>query len=357
MSLLFEPLQLKQHTLQNRIVVSPMCQYSSHDGFATNWHLVHLGQFAIGKAGLIIQEATAVSPEGRITYADLGIWKEEHISELKKIVDFVHQQGSLIGIQLAHAGRKASTNIPWINRDQFSPDHVNGWQTVSASSIPFHHKDYAPKELTIDEIKAIIQDFKNAAERAVKANYDVIELHAAHGYLIHQFLSPLINNRTDVYGGSFDNRIRFLLEITKEVASVLTNQSLWVRISATDWATGGWSNFDSIKLVKKLKELGVEVVDVSTGGAVHHQEIPVHPNYQVPFAERIKKETQMLTGTVGLISNAYQAEEILKKQEADFILIGRGFLQNPHLVYRFAKDLNVDINWAPQYERGKESFE
>ena len=356
MSKLFQPLQLKNHTLQNRIVVSPMCQYSATDGFANHWHLVHLGQFAIGKAALIIQEATAVNPEGRITYGDLGIWSDEHIAPLKEVVDFVHSQGSLMGIQIAHAGRKASTNKPWINRDQFKPGDANGWQTVGPSELPFHEKDHAPKALTKEEIKAIVQDFKSAAQRAVKAGYDVIELHGAHGYLIHQFFSPLINNRTDEYGGSFENRIRFLIEIIDEVSKVLTTQSLWLRISATDWAEGGWTCYESVKLMQIVKNMGVEVVDVSTGGAVHHQEIPVSENYQIPFAERIKKETEMLTGAVGLIKSAAQAEAILQNDQADFVLIARAFMQNPHLVYQFAQKLDEDIAWAPQYERGKETL-
>lgn len=355
MSLLFQPLQLKNHILQNRIVVSPMCQYSATDGFASNWHLVHLGQFAIGRAGLIIQEASAVSPEGRITYGDLGIWKNEHIEKLSEIVDFVHSQGSLIGIQLAHAGRKASTNKPWINRNQFHPDEENGWQTVGASTLPFHEKDHPPLALSKQDIQRIIADFKDAAARAVAAGYDIIELHGAHGYLIHQFFSPLVNNRTDEYGGSFENRIRFLIEIVSEVSKVLTSQSLWVRISATDWAEGGWTTFESIKLVQLLKTMGVEVVDVSTGGAVHHQQIPVHENYQVPFANRIKKETGIITGAVGIIKTGGQAEAILQNQEADFVLAGRAFLHNPHLVYQFAEELNISIDWAPQYERGKET--
>lgn len=356
MSKLFNPLKLKNHTLQNRIVVAPMCQYTANDGFANNWHLVHLGQFAIGKAGLIIQEATAVAPEGRITFGDLGIWTDEQVDKLKEIVAFVHSQGSLMGIQLAHAGRKASTNKPWINRNQFTPDHENGWQTVGPSNIPYHTKDNPPVALSKNEIKRIIIDFKKAAARAVEAGYDVIELHAAHGYLIHQFFSPLINNRTDEYGGSFENRIRFLIEIVEEVSKVLTTQSLWVRISATDWADGGWTCFESVKLAQILKNINVEVIDVSTGGAVSHQEIPERENYQVPFANRIKNESGMITGTVGLITYAHQAEQILQNNEADFILMARGFLQNPHLVYQFAKDLNIAIDWAPQYERGKESY-
>lgn len=354
MSILFEPLKLKNHTLQNKIVVAPMCQYTAENGFATNWHLVHLGQFAIGKAGLIIQEATAVNPEGRITYGDLGIWEDDQVEKLKEIVEFVHSQDSLIGIQLAHAGRKASTNKPWFNRNQFLPEEQNGWQTVGPSDLPFRPTDHPPLASSKDELQKIITDFRRAAQRAVEAGYDVIEIHAAHGYLIHQFLSPLINNRQDEYGGSFENRIRFLIEIVSEVTKTLTTQSLWVRVSATDWADGGWTCFESVKLAQILKSMGVEVVDVSTGGAVVHQIIPERKNYQVPFAHRIKKETGIITGAVGLITSGAQAEEILKNKEADFILAARGFLRNPHLVYQFAEELGVDINWAPQYERGKE---
>lgn len=356
MSLLFTPLALQNHVLTNRLVVSPMCQYSATDGFANNWHLVHLGQFAIGKAALVIQEATAVSSEGRISYGDLGLWKDEHMSRLEDIVSFVHDQGALMGIQLAHAGRKASTGKPWINRHQIPPGQQNGWPTVAPSAIAYYPQDHPPIALSTAEIQSIVDAFKTAAIRAVKVGYDVIELHAAHGYLIHQFLSPLTNLRTDKYGGSFENRARFLLEIIDAIQPILEGRSLWVRISATDWAEGGWNLQESIKLVEIVKTMGVEVVDVSSGGAVRHQEIMVKENYQVPFAQRIKEETSLLTGTVGLIKNAKQAERILEQQQADIILIGRGFLQNPHLVLQFAQDLGVDIPWVSQYSRGKETL-
>jgi 2,4-dienoyl-CoA reductase-like NADH-dependent reductase (Old Yellow Enzyme family) len=354
MSILFSPLQLAKHTLKNRLVVSPMCQYSSEDGVANNWHLVHLGQFAIGQVGTIIQEATAVVPEGRISYADLGIWKDEHIPGLKEIVDFVHQQGSRIGIQLAHAGRKASTDKPWSSRTQFAPNDPNGWQTVAPSPIPFNETDVPPVELSIEDIKQLVGAFRDAAKRSVEAGYDIIEIHAAHGYLIHQFLSPLSNQRTDAYGGSFENRIRFLIEIIEAVNTVLINQSLWLRVSATDWAEGGWDIEETIRLAHLVKNLGVEVMDVSTGGCVRHQQIPVMENYQVPFAERIKEVTGIITGAVGLIKKASQAELILNDKRADLIFIARGFLQNPHLAKQFAKDLSADIEWLPQYERAKE---
>lgn len=356
MSLLFTPLALKNHILPNRLVVSPMCQYSAIDGFANDWHLVHLGQFATGKAALVIQEATAVTPEGRISYGDLGLWTDAHIKPLTAIVNFVHQQGGLIGIQLAHAGRKASTEKPWISRDQLKPDNENGWQTVAPSPIPFHAKDHAPVALTTSEIQHLVEAFKAAAQRAVQAGYDIIELHGAHGYLIHQFLSPLTNLRNDTYGGAFQNRIRFLKEIIDAVRPVLQQQSLWLRISATDWAEGGWSLQESIQLVQIVKEMGVEVVDVSSGGAVHHQEILVKESYQVPFAQRIKEETAVLTGTVGIIKNAQQAERILTQKQADIILMGRAFLQNPHVVLQFAQDLHENISWMPQYARGRETI-
>lgn len=356
MSLLFSPLKLKEHTLKNRLVVSPMCQYSAVDGIANDWHLVHIGQFAIGRAGTIIQEATAVTPEGRISYGDLGIWADEHIAPLTKIVEFVQQQGSLIGIQLAHAGRKASCDKPWISRNQLAPTHPQGWQTVAPSSLSFHEKDVDPQALDTEGIHAVVKAFQDAAQRAVIAGYDIIEIHAAHGYLIHQFLSPLSNLRTDDYGGSFENRIRLLLEIIEAIKKVINKQSLWLRISATDWAEGGWNLEESILLTKIVQSLGIEVIDVSTGGNVVQQQIPVAPNYQVPFAEQIKKNTDLFTGTVGLIKNASQAEKILENNQADLIFIGRAFLQNPHLATQFARDLGDDIEWAPPYERGKETL-
>lgn len=354
MSILFSPLQLNNQILKNRLVVSPMCQYSAEDGFANHWHLVHLGQFAIGKAGTIIQEATAVVPEGRISYGDLGLWNDEQIPALKAITNFVHAQDGAIGIQLAHAGRKSSTNKPWLSRDQFHPIHPHGWQTVAPSPIPFNESDHPPIDLSIREIHELVQSFQDAAKRAVQADYDIIEIHGAHGYLIHQFLSPLSNHRTDSYGGTFENRIRFLLEIIEAVKEVLVDQSLWLRISATDWADGGWNLEESVRLAKIVKKMGIEIIDVSSGGCVRHQQIPVKENYQVPFAESIKKESEILTGAVGLIKKAIQAEAILENKQADLIFIGRGFLQNPHLATQFAQDLGENIDWLPQYQRGKE---
>ena len=351
---LFSELPLKNMTLSNRIVVSPMCQYSAINGFATDWHLVHLGQFAIGRAAVVIQEATAVSAIGRISYGDLGIWSDEHIEKLKQITEFISSQGSIPGIQLAHAGRKGSTDKPWISRKQFSPDEEHGWQTIAPSAIPYHDYEIPPTEMTLADIQAVVYEFKLAARRAVSAGYKVIEIHAAHGYLIHQFLSPLVNLRDDHYSGPFENRIHFLLEIVHAVKEELgKEQSLWVRLSATDWAEGGWDLEQTIELVKILKLLGVEVADISSGGAVSYQQIPVEPGYQVPFADEIKNSTEICTGTVGLITSAKQAKDIINRSAADFVLIGREFLRHPHLVYEWAKELGEDINWPPQYERAK----
>jgi len=353
MSKLFEPLTIKSVTLKNRIVVSPMCQYSSEDGFANDWHLVHLGSRAVGGAALIIQEATAVSPEGRITPYDLGIWKDDHIARLKNIASFVHAQGSLMGIQLAHAGRKASHSSPWKGGKLLQVSE-GGWQNVAPSSIPFSEGTIAPHALTQEEIKKIIDDFKQVALRAVKVGYDVIEIHSAHGYLIHEFLSPLTNQRSDNYGGSFENRSRFLLEVIKGVKEVWPeSKPLFVRISASDWADGGWSIDDSVKLAIVLKQKGVDLIDCSSGGAVRHQKISIGPGYQVAFAERIKNEAKILTGAVGMIDNADQAEEILTSGKADLILMAREFLRDPYFPLHAAKQLGEEIIWPVQYERAK----
>lgn len=353
-SLLFSPLTIKKITLKNRIVISPMCQYSAVDGFANDWHLVHLGSRASGGVGLIIQEATAVSPEARISPADLGIWKDEHIQKLKAINQFIVSQNSIPGIQLAHAGRKASVSAPWEGNKKLDFTQ-GGWQTVSASAIPYHEGEpFLPEALDQNGIQKVISDFKAATKRAVEAGYQVVEIHGAHGYLLHQFLSPLTNNRTDAYGGSFENRIRFTLEIVEAVQSEWPSDlPLFVRISATDWAEGGWSPEESVKLSEILKEKGVDLIDVSSGGLVSHQQIPLHPNYQVPFAEKIKKEANILTGAVGLITHAIQAEEILKNNQADLVLFARESLRNPNLPLAFAKDLDEDIQWPKQYERAK----
>jgi 2,4-dienoyl-CoA reductase-like NADH-dependent reductase (Old Yellow Enzyme family) len=353
MSHLFQPLAIKSVTFKNRIVVSPMCQYSSEDGFASDWHLVHLGSRAVGGAGLVIQEATAISPEGRITPDDLGIWKDEHIAQLKKIASFVHGQGSLIGIQIAHAGRKVSHAAPWKGARLLSQSD-GGWQNLAPSPISFSEGETIPHALNQNEIDEIINDFKQAALRAVKVGYDVLEIHSAHGYLINEFLSPLANQRTDNYGGSFENRCRFLLQIVAAIREVWpADKPLFVRISASDWAEDGWTIDDSVKLAIVLKLAGVDLIDCSSGGTVRHQKISLMPGYQVPFAERVKKEAAILTGAVGLIDNAQQAEEIIASGKADLILMAREFLRDPYFPIHAAKQLGHEITWPVQYERAK----
>jgi 2,4-dienoyl-CoA reductase-like NADH-dependent reductase (Old Yellow Enzyme family) len=353
MSQLFSPLTIKNITLKNRIVVSPMCQYSCVDGFATDWHLVHLGSRAVGGAALIIQEASAVSADGRITYGDLGIWKDEHIEKLKTIVDFILANGAVAGIQLAHAGRKASCEIPWLGGKQIkSGEHY--WQTVAPSPLPFNEDDMIPHELSKNEIAAVVNDFKLAAVRAIKAGYKIIEIHAAHGYLINEFLSPLSNHRTDEYGGSFENRVKFLIEIIEAIKTVWpSTEPLFVRISASDWVEAGWTIDDSVKLSSILKIMGIDLIDASSGGSVPYAKIPAAPGYQVPFAAAIKKQTGILTGAVGIITTAQQAEEILNQQQADVIIIAREHLRDPYFALHAAKELAEDITWPDQYARAK----
>lgn len=353
MSKLFSPLVIKDIEFKNRIVISPMCQYSAVDGFANDWHLVHLGSRAVGGAALIIQEATAVSAEGRITPSDLGIFKDEHVEKLLSITQFIHHQGAIAGIQLAHAGRKASCPAPWDGGKQLNEEE-GGWTTVAPSAIPFNPDDSVPHALDSDGLRKVISDFRIAAKRSLQAGYKVLELHAAHGYLIHQFLSPLSNHRTDNYGGVFENRIRLLLEIVKGVQTVWPKTlPLFVRISATDWAEGGWNIDDSVKLSSILKTEGVDLIDCSSGGLVPHAKIPWRPGYQVTFAERIKKEAGILTSAVGLITEVEQAEHILKKGEADLILLGRQSLREPYFALQAANQLGEDITWPVQYVRAK----
>jgi 2,4-dienoyl-CoA reductase-like NADH-dependent reductase (Old Yellow Enzyme family) len=353
MSKLFSPLRIKDITFRNRIVISPMCQYSSADGLANDWHLVHLGSRAAGGASLIIQEATAVSPEGRISPGDLGIYREDHTDMLHRITSFIHNQGGVAGIQLAHAGRKASCALPSEGGRQIAEKN-GGWKTVGPSAIAFYPEDDAPLALDAAGIKKVKTDFKDAAIRALKAGYKLIEIHAAHGYLIHQFLSPLSNQRKDIYGGSFVNRIRLLIEIVEEIHTVWPqNLPLFVRISATDWAEKGWDINESVQLSGILKLKGVDLIDTSSGGLVPGVKIPLGPGYQVAFAERIKKETGILTGAVGLISEAKQAEDILVKGQADLILIARASLRDPYFALHAAKEIGDDIDWPIQYTRAK----
>jgi 2,4-dienoyl-CoA reductase-like NADH-dependent reductase (Old Yellow Enzyme family) len=352
-SKLFSPLQIKSITLKNRIVISPMCQYSATDGFANDWHLVHLGSRASGGAGLIIQEATSVSPEGRISPEDLGLWKDEQMDKMKIINQFIISQNAVPGIQLAHAGRKASAASPW-NGGRKVPIDQGGWDTVAPSAVGYHDNEIPPIALDETGIQKVISDFKSATIRAVEAGFQALEIHAAHGYLLHQFLSPLSNFRTDEYGGSFENRIRLTLQVVEAVQSEWTKElPLFIRISATDWAEGGWNIEESVQLSKILKEKGVDLIDVSSGGAVSHQQIPLGPNYQVPFADQIKKEVGISTGAVGLITEAAQAEEIIASGKADLVLFARESLRNPNLGLAFAAALNVDVSWPKQYQRAK----
>lgn len=353
MSILLSPLKIKNITLKNRIVVSPMCQYSAEGGFANDWHLVNLGSRAVGGAALTIQEATSVSPEGRISPGDLGIWSDEHIPFLKRMNEFIHKNGSIAGIQLAHAGRKASFDVPWKGSKQIT-EKEGGWKTVAPSAIPHAEGNEAPEALTSEGIEKVKSDFIAATKRSIEAGYKVIEIHAAHGYLFHQFLSPLSNQRTDEYGGSFENRIRFLLETIASVQLVWPVENpLFVRISATDWAEGGWNPEESVKLAAILKEKGVDLIDCSSGGNVSYQQIPLSPGYQVPFSESVKKETGILTGAVGLITEAKQAEEILEEGKADLIIMARELLVDPYFPLHAAHELNDDIKWPEQYERAK----
>jgi len=351
---LFSPIKIKNVELKNRIVVSPMCEYSSEDGFANDWHLVHLGSRAVGGAALVFTEATAVSPEGRISPQDLGIWKDEHIPFLKRITEFIEKNGSIAGMQLAHAGRKASMTRPWEGNKAISPNTKDGWQTVAPSSIPFSETYNTPKELTLAEIKKAVQDFQDAALRAKKAGFKVLEIHGAHGYLINEFLSPLSNTRKDEYGGSFENRIRFLLEIIESIRKVWPEENpLFLRISATEWTEKGWSENDSIKLANILKTKTIDLIDCSSGGNVNGVKIELKPMYQTPLAEGVKKATGILTGAVGLITTSQEANSIIEEGKADLIFMAREMLRDPYFPHRAAFELGVDTQWPMQYERAK----
>lgn len=354
MSKLFSPLTIKGITLKNRIVTSPMCQYSATDGFANDWHLVHLGTRAVGGVGLVIAEATAVAPEGRITPGDLGLWTDRQIDGLRKITEFIHLQGAVAGVQIAHAGRKASCAVPWKGGLQLDEQN-GGWQTLAPGDIPFIPGERAPQPLSREGIQRVIAGFAEAAGRALAAGFEVIEIHGAHGYLLHEFLSPLSNNRTDEYGGSFENRIRLLIQVTEAVIKqVPAKNPLFVRISATDWSEGGWSLEESIKLAGILKDIGVDLIDCSSGGNIHDAKIPVAPGYQVPFSEAIRK-TGILTGAVGFITKADQAESILQKGKADLVLLAKELLRNPYFALNAARDLGEDVEWPVQYLRAKKA--
>lgn len=349
---LLSPLHVRSLAFGNRIVMSPMCQYSATDGYATDWHLVHYGTRAAGGAALIIQEATAVLPEGRISPCDLGIWSDAFIPGLRRITRFIEDSGSIAGIQLAHAGRKASVAVPWEGGKQLGLDQ-GGWPTVAPSPLPFLENDRIPEQLTSEGIRRVSESFQLAALRARDSGYKVIEIHSAHGYLLHEFLSPLSNHRTDAYGGSFENRIRLLTEVVDHVRSVWPEElPLMVRISATDWTTGGWTLEEAAKLSSILAKKGVDIVDCSSGGNVADAQIPLRPGYQIPFSEEIRK-TGILTGTVGLITSAKQAEDILQNNQADLILLGRELLRNPYFPLTAAAELDAETQWPRQYLRAK----
>lgn len=348
---LFEPLSLRDLTLPHRIVVSPMCQYSSSDGFANDWHFVHLGSRAVGGSAIVFTEATAVTAEGRISPRDLGLWKDEHIEELSRITRFVRGQRSVAGIQLAHAGRKGSTAPPWEGHSGV-PSSAGGWAPVGPTNEAFTAGYPVPRALAADEVPAIVAAFAEAARRALTAGFDVVEVHAAHGYLIHQFLSPLVNTRTDRYGGSFENRTRLCLEIVEAVRSVWPERlPLFVRISATDWAPGGWDLDQSVELSRLLRDRGVSLVDCSSGGAVPDSRIVVGPLYQVPFAARIRREANVATGAVGLITTPAEADGIIRSGQADCVLLARELLRDPYWPQRAASELGHVLPRPKQYLR------
>lgn len=348
---LFSPLTIRGVTFRHRIAVSPMCQYSSEDGFANDWHLVHLGSRAVGGAALVIAEASAVEARGRITAQDLGIYKDEHIENLARIARFVKARGAVPGIQIAHAGRKASTRVPWEGGAVISPEQ-GGWQTVAPSAVPFRAGESVPLELSKPEIGAIVAAFGAAARRAHAAGFQVLEIHGAHGYLMNEFLSPLSNRRTDEYGGTFENRTRFALEVVKEVRGAWPEDlPLFMRISATDWVDGGWTVDDSVALATRVRGLGVDLVDCSSAGNSPDAKIKLGPGYQVPFAERIRRDAGVLTGAVGMITGAQQADEIIRTGAADLVLMAREFLRDPYWPLHAAPLLQAEITVPVQYQR------
>jgi 2,4-dienoyl-CoA reductase-like NADH-dependent reductase (Old Yellow Enzyme family) len=351
---LFSPLPLRALVIRNRVAVSPMCQYSSTDGLATDWHLVHLGSRAVGGAGLIMTEATAISPEGRISPQDLGIWGDNHIEALARITRFIRSQGAASGIQLAHAGRKASTKRPWEGGAPLTAAE-GAWTPVGPSPLPFADGYSVPQELDEQGIKAVIHQFQEAARRAMAAGFDLIEIHSAHGYLLHSFLSPLTNKRKDRYGGTLPNRMRLLLEVVGAIREVIPERMpLFVRISASDWVEGGWDIEQATTLASALRDAGVDLVDCSSGGAVPHVKITAEPGYQVPFAERIRKQGKIATAAVGVITDPEQAEAIIRSGQADLIMMGRALLRRPYWPLHAARSLGQQIDWPLQYLRARD---
>lgn len=351
-SVLFTPLQIRGVSFRNRIGVSPMCQYSCKDGMATDWHLVHLGSRAVGGAGLVIAEAAAVTADGRISPADLGIWSDAHVEPLTRCARFIEQQGAVAAIQLAHAGRKASTAPP-SEGDHVLSENQGGWRPIWAPSpIPFGETSPVPVALSIQQITQIVGCFSDAARRALDAGFRVVEIHSAHGYLLHEFLSPLSNHRNDEYGGSFENRTRLIRQVVQAVRSVWPEHlPLFIRISATDWVEGGWDVEQSVELARTIKPLGVDLVDCSSGALLPHVKMPIKPGYQVQFAEQIRREASIPTAAVGLIREAKQAEEIIAKEHADMVLLAREMLRDPYWPLHAAKQLGVRGDWAVQYSR------
>jgi len=353
MSKLFSRFKLREVEFKNRIFVSPMCQYSAQDGLANTWHLVHLGGRAVGGAGLVMVEASAVVPEGRISPYDMGIWSDRHADALAPIAHFIREQGAVPGIQLAHAGRKASTDAPWLSRSPLGPEN-GGWQVVAPSAMPFSPGSPQPRELSETEMDGVVTAFVAAAKRSLAAGFVVAEIHMAHGYLLHEFLSPLSNRRSDTYGGSLENRARLPLRVARAVREVWPqNLPLFVRISATDWAEGGWDLEQSLQLCRWLKESGVDLIDCSSGGLTADARIPVGPGYQTPFASAIRQETGIAVGTVGLITAAEQAEQIVATGLADVVFLARELLRDPYWPLHAALELGVDVAWPVQYQRAK----
>jgi 2,4-dienoyl-CoA reductase-like NADH-dependent reductase (Old Yellow Enzyme family) len=353
MSYLFEPLEIRSLRFRNRIFVSPMCQYSSDDGMPRDWHLVHLGSRAVGGAALVIVEATAVAPEGRISPYDSGIWSDSHAEAFQRITAFVKSQGAAVGIQIAHAGRKASTDVPWRGGKPLSPE-AGGWQPVAPSSLPFADGYAKPHELSEREIDEVVGCFAEAARRSERAGFDVVEIHMAHGYLLHEFLSPLSNRRSDRYGGDLSGRLRLPLRVAAAVRETFpANLPVFVRISSTDWVEKGWDLEQSIVFARELQRAGIDLIDCSSGGNVAGASIPIAPGYQVPFAAAIRKEAGIKTGAVGMITDPNQAEQLIARGDADAVLLGRELLRDPYWPLRAAKALGVDVSYPVQYERAK----
>jgi 2,4-dienoyl-CoA reductase-like NADH-dependent reductase (Old Yellow Enzyme family) len=353
MSALFSAFVLREVEFRNRVFVSPMCQYSSRDGMPDDWHLAHLGSRAVGGAALVMAEATSVSPEGRISPGDTGIWSDDHAEAFRPIASFIKSQGAVPGIQLAHAGRKASTDVPWRGGKPLDMAE-GGWQTLAPSAVPFGNYP-APREMTAQDMDQVAREFTEAARRSLEAGFEVAEIHMAHGYLLHEFLSPLSNLREDEYGGSLEGRMRFPLEVAAAVRSIWPGRlPLFVRISATDWAEGGWDLEQSIELSRRLLDAGVDLIDCSSGGLVPGVRIPVADGYQVPFAARIRAEAGIATGAVGMITEAPQAEAIISGGEADVVFLARAMLRDPYWALHAARTLGVDIAWPVQYRGAKD---